>query len=105
MILSMVLPKEAWARPVTVHMDMIAVTDIAPDVSGGPDHIGMLTGLVDRYDLDRWVPMDVDALANRVQTARDLGANHPIAELDITPVLASPGDTLALDALVMLEDE
>lgn len=49
-------------------------------------------------------PADLDALADVVATAGDLVDEHPIAELDINPVLASADGATALDALVVLED-
>lgn len=50
-------------------------------------------------------PADVAALAEVVATVGDLVADHPIAELDVNPVLASADGAVALDALVVLESE
>lgn len=47
---------------------------------------------------------DVDALADVVVTVGNLVTDHPIAELDLNPVLASPDGAVALDALVVLEE-
>ncbi|WP_324664392.1 acetate--CoA ligase family protein [Haloarcula sediminis] len=47
---------------------------------------------------------DLDALADVVVTVGDLVADHPIAELDLNPVLASSDGAVALDALVVLEE-
>ena len=49
-------------------------------------------------------PADVDALASVVATVGDLVEAHDaIAEVDVNPVLATPGGAVALDALVVLE--
>jgi len=50
-------------------------------------------------------PADVAALAEVVATVSDLVTDYPIAELDINPVLASADGAVALDALVVLENE
>lgn len=49
-------------------------------------------------------PADVDALAAAVVAVGDLVVGHPIAELDVNPLLATAEGVLALDALVVLED-
>ena len=49
-------------------------------------------------------PADVDALASAVVAVGDLVADHPIAELDVNPLLATTDGVIALDALVVLED-
>lgn len=49
-------------------------------------------------------PADVDALASAVAAVGDLVVDHPIAELDVNPVLATIDGVIALDALVVLED-
>ncbi|WP_256290658.1 acetate--CoA ligase family protein [Halobellus inordinatus] len=49
-------------------------------------------------------PADVDALADAIATVGDLVTEHPIAELDVNPVLATTDGVIALDALVVLED-
>ena len=49
-------------------------------------------------------PADVDALAAAVVAVGDLVTDHPIAELDVNPLLATPDGVVALDALVVLED-
>ncbi|MDB2238999.1 acetate--CoA ligase family protein [Halorubrum ezzemoulense] len=48
---------------------------------------------------------DLDALADVVVTVGDLVTDHPIAELDLNPVLASADGAVVLDALVVLEAE
>ncbi|MFA1610975.1 acetate--CoA ligase family protein [Halobellus rubicundus] len=50
-------------------------------------------------------PADVDALAEAVAAVGDLVTDHPIAELDVNPVLAGTDGVMALDALVVLEDQ
>ncbi|WP_336338703.1 acetate--CoA ligase family protein [Haloarcula brevis] len=50
-------------------------------------------------------PADVAALAEVVATVGDLVTDHPIAELDVNPVLASADGAVALDALVVLDGE
>ena len=50
-------------------------------------------------------PVDLDALADVVAAVGDLVVDRPIAELDVNPVLASPDRAVALDALVVLEDD
>ncbi|MBX0325451.1 acetate--CoA ligase family protein [Halomicroarcula sp. F13] len=50
-------------------------------------------------------PADVDALADVVAIVGDLVTEHPIAELDVNPVLASADGAVALDALVVLDPE
>ncbi|RLM53678.1 acetyl-CoA synthetase I subunit beta [Halobellus sp. Atlit-31R] len=50
-------------------------------------------------------PADVDALADALATVGDLVTDHPIAELDVNPVLATTDGVIALDALVVLEDQ
>ncbi|WP_336022893.1 acetate--CoA ligase family protein [Halobellus salinisoli] len=49
-------------------------------------------------------PADVDALADAIAAVGDLVVDHPIAELDVNPVLATSDGVMALDALVVLED-
>jgi acyl-CoA synthetase (NDP forming) len=49
-------------------------------------------------------PADVDALAAAIAAVGDLVVEHPIAELDVNPVLARTDGVMALDALVVLED-
>ncbi|WP_049987474.1 acetate--CoA ligase family protein [Halobellus rufus] len=49
-------------------------------------------------------PADVDALAAAISAVGDLVSDHPIAELDVNPVLASSDGVIALDALVVLEE-
>lgn len=49
-------------------------------------------------------PADVDALASAVIAVGELVADHPLAELDINPLLATADGIRALDALVVLED-
>jgi succinyl-CoA synthetase beta subunit len=49
-------------------------------------------------------PADIDALAAAVVAVGDLVTDHPIAELDVNPLLATPDGVVALDALVVLED-
>lgn len=49
-------------------------------------------------------PADIDALASAVVAVGDLVTEHPIAELDVNPLLATTDGVIALDALVMLED-
>ncbi|MBB6646225.1 acetate--CoA ligase family protein [Halobellus ruber] len=49
-------------------------------------------------------PADVEALAAAVVAVGDLVAEHPIAELDVNPLLATTDGVIALDALVVLED-
>lgn len=49
-------------------------------------------------------PADVDALAGAIAAVGDLVTEHPIAELDVNPVLASTDGVIALDALVVLEE-
>jgi len=49
-------------------------------------------------------PADIDALAAAIVAVGDLVAEHPIAELDVNPLLATADGVLALDALVVLED-
>jgi acetyl-CoA synthetase (ADP-forming) len=48
-------------------------------------------------------PADVAALAEVVAAVGDLVTDHPIAELDVNPVLASADGAVALDALVVLD--
>ncbi|WP_144901031.1 acetate--CoA ligase family protein [Halobellus captivus] len=48
-------------------------------------------------------PADIDALAEVISAVGDLVTEHPIAELDVNPVLASIDGVIALDALVVLE--
>ncbi|WP_435182511.1 acetate--CoA ligase family protein [Halobellus sp. EA9] len=50
-------------------------------------------------------PADVDALAEAVAAVGDLVTDHPIAELDVNPVLAGTDGVMTLDALVVLEDQ
>ncbi|MFB6090558.1 MAG: acetate--CoA ligase family protein [Halobellus sp.] len=50
-------------------------------------------------------PADVDALAEAVAAVGDLVTEHPIAELDVNPLLAGTDGVMALDALVVLEDQ
>lgn len=50
-------------------------------------------------------PADVAALAEVVATVGDLVTDFPIAEIDVNPVLASADGAIALDALVVLENE
>jgi acyl-CoA synthetase (NDP forming) len=49
-------------------------------------------------------PADVEALASAVVAVGDLVTEHPIAELDVNPLLATTDGVIALDALVVLED-
>jgi acyl-CoA synthetase (NDP forming) len=49
-------------------------------------------------------PADIDALASAVVAVGDLVTDHPIAELDVNPLLATTDGVIALDALVVLED-
>jgi len=49
-------------------------------------------------------PADVDALSAAVVAVGDLVTDHPIAELDVNPLLATTDGIIALDALVVLED-
>ena len=49
-------------------------------------------------------PADLDALAAAVVAVGDLVTDHPIAELDVNPLLATADGAVALDALVVLED-
>jgi acyl-CoA synthetase (NDP forming) len=49
-------------------------------------------------------PADVDALAAAVVAVGNLVVDHPIAELDVNPLLATADGVIALDALVVLED-
>jgi acyl-CoA synthetase (NDP forming) len=49
-------------------------------------------------------PADIDALAAAVVAVGDLVSEHPIAELDVNPLLATTDGVIALDALVVLED-
>jgi len=49
-------------------------------------------------------PADVDALAAAVVAVGDLVVGHPIAELDVNPLLTTADGVIALDALVVLED-
>ena len=48
-------------------------------------------------------PADVAALAAAVVAVGDLVTAHPIAELDVNPLLATADGVIALDALVVLE--
>ncbi len=51
-------------------------------------------------------PADVDALAEVVAAVGDLVDEHEaISEVDVNPVLTTSGGAVALDALVVLEDE
>jgi acyl-CoA synthetase (NDP forming) len=50
-------------------------------------------------------PADLEALAHVVATVGDLVTAHPIAELDVNPVLATGDGAVALDALVVLEGD
>lgn len=50
-------------------------------------------------------PADLDALADVIAIVGDLVTEHAIAEIDVNPVLVSPDGALALDALVVLEDD
>ena len=49
-------------------------------------------------------PADIDALASAVVAVGDLVTEHPIAELDVNPLLATIDGVIALDALVVLEE-
>ena len=49
-------------------------------------------------------PADVDGLADAVAAVGDLVDDHPIAELDVNPVLVTIDGVMALDALVVLEE-
>ena len=48
-------------------------------------------------------PADIDALASAIVAVGDLVTEHPIAELDVNPLLATTDGVIALDALVVLE--
>jgi acyl-CoA synthetase (NDP forming) len=48
--------------------------------------------------------LHVEALASAVVAVGDLVTEHPIAELDVNPLLATTDGVIALDALVVLED-
>ena len=48
-------------------------------------------------------PADIDALASAVVAVGDLVTEHPIAELDVNPLLATTDGEISLDALVVLE--
>ncbi|QCC47822.1 acetate--CoA ligase family protein [Halobellus limi] len=49
-------------------------------------------------------PADVQRLAEVIVAVGDLVDDHPIAELDVNPVLATTDGVMALDALVVLEE-
>ncbi|MFB6250392.1 MAG: acetate--CoA ligase family protein [Halobellus sp.] len=49
-------------------------------------------------------PADIDALAAAVVGVGNLVVEHPIAELDVNPVLAGTDGVIALDALVVREE-
>ena len=50
-------------------------------------------------------PADVDALADAVKAVGDLVAERDVAEIDANPVLVTADGAVALDALVVLEEE
>jgi hypothetical protein len=50
-------------------------------------------------------PVDLDALANAVSAAGDLMLSRPeVVELDLNPLLATPGGAVAVDWRITVED-
>lgn len=49
-------------------------------------------------------PVDRDALADAIVTLGDVLVDHELAEIEVNPLLATGDGTVALDALVVLDD-